>query len=77
MDGMSLFLLFLLAMFLLTGWSWWACTSPNASKSQREFGEFVIGTSWPLALILAAKRSADHIIESKHESKEADEEANR
>lgn len=77
MDSLTFFLLFMVAMFLLTGWSWWACASPMASKGQRDFGEFIIGTSWPLALMLQAKRAADHVIESKKTNKVADDEADR
>ena len=77
MDSLTFFLLFMVAMFLLTGWSWWACTSPMASKGQREFGEFIIGTSWPLALMLQAKRAADHVIKTKKAKKGTVDEANR
>lgn len=77
MNSLSFSLTFMVAMFLLTGWSWWACTSLNASDSQRNIGEFIIGTSWPLSLMLKAKRAADQITDKKNVNQGAVDEANR
>lgn len=71
MDAGAATLLLIFCIIIIPAYAWWGATSLHASKNHRNFAEFLIMTSWPMALALAFKRGADEIIDHKKKQRAA------